>query len=328
MVFIRRIGVASIVVLLFLVAAVVAAKTWSDSGFYEGYDPEAPLAASVRSITNKPEYTLYDLTFDGLPGTPVPTLLAFPAEPPPPYPCIIFLHGIGQSKGFLEEIAAPYTKAGFAFASFDQYTRGERKLDSENPVRAALALRRRCALNVIETRRLVDYLESRPEIAADRIYLIGASFGAITGATAVAFEPRIQAAVMTYGGGDLDKLLSSEAARSELGALHWPVKTLVAYLTAPADPVKYVGRVSPRPLLFQNGTYDSLIPMEAADAFYAAANDPKERTLYESDHVGLDEETTRAVLLECLTWLQSVDQKSSSTTTNAALSPRQNPPSS
>ena len=295
-----------VAILVLLVAAVVAKRVW-DAHFLDGYEPDAPLNLTIREVTEKPDYELYDFTFDGIPGMKVPTLLALPLDGEQPYPCIIFLHGIGQSKGFMEEIAAPYTQAGFAFVCSDQYTRGERKLDTNNILKQALAFRRRAALNVIETRRLVDYLVTRSDINPDRIYLIGASFGAITGATAVALEPRIAAAVMTYGGGDLDALFSSKAAKEELGIFHWPVKTLLVWFTAPSDPVQYVGRVSPRPLLFQNGTHDSLIPMAAADALFNAAKEPKARTLYDSDHAGMDEENTRAVLKESLEWIQKID---------------------
>ena len=305
----RRVALVLAVAMLTVLVIGLIAKQIADARFYEGYDPQAPLAVTIRAVTEKPDYELYDLVFDGVPGMAVPTLLALPLDGAGPHPCVIFLHGIGQDKEFMEVIAAPFTKAGFAFVSFDQYTRGERKLQDSNAVKDALGLRRRSALNVLETRRLVDYLVTRSDISPGRIYLIGASFGAITGATAVAFEPRIVAAVMTYGGGDLDKLLSSDAAKSELGKSHWLVKTAVTYLTAPSDPVKYVGRVAPRPLLFQNGTHDQLIPNAAADALFEAANEPKERTLYDSDHVGLDEENTRAVLNEGLAWIQAIDSK-------------------
>ena len=294
--------------LLLFVAAGMAGKIWWDAHFFDGYDSQLPLNAVVRGETPEPNYRLVDFTYDGLPGMPVPTLMALPDDTgASPYPCIIFLHGIGQDKEFLKDIAAPFVDAGFAFVSFDQYTRGERKLVNPGWLEQALAFRRRSALNVIETRRLVDYLLTRPDIAADRIYLIGASFGAITGSTAVAFEPRIAAAVMTYGGGDLDKLLSSDAAKAEMGPYYWPVKKFVAFLTAPSDPVKYVAGIAPRPLLFQNGTHDRLIPVAAADALYEAARDPKERTLYDSDHVGLDADQTRQVLDDSIAWLEKID---------------------
>ncbi len=294
----------------FVLCAVVGAliKYRADQSYYDGYDPSLPLNPIVRSTDARDEYTRIDFTYQSLEDQTVPTLLALPLEAPKPYPCIIFLHGIGQSKGFLDDIAGYYTKAGFAIASFDQYMRGERKLASKDPLSQLLGLRRRAALNVIDTRRLVDYLQTRDDIAKDRIYLVGASFGAITGCTAVAFEPRIPAAVMTYGGGDLNLLLNSDAAKKELGFWRTPLTTLVAYMTAPSDPIKYVGKIAPRPVLFQNGTHDQLIPFAAAKALMNAAGEPKESIVYDSDHVGLDAAQTLTVLQDSIAWLKKQDK--------------------
>lgn len=297
--------------LLFAAAllAGVVIKERADAHFYGGYQPDLPIDAKVRSDEMRDDYRRVDFVYQSLRGMSVPALLALPREGQGPFPCIIFLHGIGQDKDFLDEIAAPYVRAGFAFASFDQYMRGERRLPSKNVFRQALGLRRRAALNVLDTRRLIDYLETREDIAADRIYLIGASFGAITGCAAMAYEPRIQAGVMTYGGADLELLLSSEAAKEQLGVLQWPVMKLLSYLTAPAEPLEHVGRISPRPLLFQNGDHDRLIPLDAAKAFFEAAGGPKELKLYHSDHVGMDLKNTEQVLEESLEWLLRIDKK-------------------
>jgi dienelactone hydrolase len=237
--------------------------------------------------------------------------MAMPLESDPPAPCVIFLHGIGQSKSFLDEISQPFVDEGFAMVTFDQYTRGER--DVELPWwREASAFRQRAALTVLETRRLVDFLETRNDIDKKRIYLVGASYGAITGATAVAMETRIKAAVMVYGGGDLPLLLAGDAITQEfetgnLGFLRGPITALTAWYLAPSDPVLYVGNVAPRPLLFQNGTRDQLIPTDAAQAFFDAANEPKEQRWYEGDHIGLDEDTVRQVLDEALEWVKQQD---------------------
>lgn len=331
----KKILLAGLAAALIVVGGGVAAKYRADQTYYDGYDAALALNPVIRGTEPREGYTRVDFTYQSLPGMTVPTLLALPLEGVKPYPCIIFLHGIGQNKGFLDEIAAYYTRAGFAIASFDQYTKGERKLASKDPVTQLLGLRRRTSLNVIDTRRLVDYLQTREDIAHNRIYLIGASFGAITGCTAVAFEPRIPAAVMTYGGGNLDLLLDSEAARKELGKLKGPVKTLVAYLTAPSDPIKYVGRIAPRPLLFQNGRHDQLIPFEAAKALVDAAGEPKQFTVYESDHVGMDEQQTIQVLKDSIDWLLEQDKQivaASRPVTTPVLSPRaasaSSPPSS
>jgi dienelactone hydrolase len=292
-----------------LIVAGGAIKEGYDARYFDGYDPTLPLNAVVRGEEDREGYHRVDCVFQGTEQTRVPTLLALPENGEAPFPCVIFLHGIGQSKGFLDEIAAYFTRAGFALASFDQYTRGERKLVDAGLVEKALSIRRRAALNVIETRRLVDYLQTREDIAHDRIYLVGASFGAITGSNATAFEPRIRAAVLTYGGGNLDLLLSSEPARRELGVLHWPVKQILLYITAPAEPLLHVAQIAPRPVLFQNGSHDQIIPVEAAKALVDAAGEPKTFVLYDSDHVGLDEEQTRQVLTEAVEWLKGQDQR-------------------
>ncbi|MBN2309165.1 MAG: dienelactone hydrolase family protein [Candidatus Hydrogenedentes bacterium] len=293
--------------LLLLCIAGIAKWRW-DARFYDGYDPGQPLNAEVRGEEERPGYRRVDVVFDGLPGQRVPTLIAFPPNGEGPFPCAIFLHGIGQKKEFLDDIAAPFVRAGFVLVCSDQYTRGERRIKGEGQLDELLALRRRAALNVIETRRLVDYLLTRPDVDPGRIYLVGASFGAITGSTAAAFEPRIRAAVLTYGGGNLRVLLDSEQAEQELGRWHGLVRELGAFILAPADPVRHVAGIAPRPVLFQNGRHDSVVPAASGQALFDAAREPKEMVWYESDHVGLDREHVFRVLDDAIQWLISVDK--------------------
>jgi uncharacterized protein len=290
-------------------------KMRADSHYYDGYDPAASLNAELRLDEARDEYRWVDFAFDGVRGLRVPAVMAMPLAASEPVPCVIFLHGIGQSKGFLTEIATPFVDAGFAMVSFDQYTRGERR-ENTPWYREPLQIRRRAALTVLETRRLIDYLESRQDIASDRIYLVGASYGAITGATAVAQDTRVKAAIMVYGGGNLPILMASDAvtqgfAQNHLSFIMNPAIAAAAWLMAPGDPIKHVGRVAPRPLLFQNGTADSLIPADAAKAFFSAAKEPKEQRWYEGDHIGLDEATVRTVLDEALMWIQDRDAETS-----------------
>jgi dienelactone hydrolase len=294
---------------VFLVSALVAhvAKLRWDSHFYDGYNASAPLNPIALNDEERPEYTRTAFTFDGIPGMRVPTLLARPKTGAGPFPCAIFLHGIGQKKEFLDDLAPMFTGAGFAIVCSDQYTRGERKLPGTSAMRDILALRRRAALNVIETRRLVDYLQTRSDIAPDRIYLVGASFGAITGATAAALEPRIRAVVLTYGGGDLPLLLNSKQAASQVGALLFLVKYAGAYLFAPSDPILHIKEISPRPILCQSGADDTLVPPPAGRALYEAAEKPKSITWYPGDHIGLDPVTTKQVLNDAIHWLKAQD---------------------
>lgn len=300
------------IILLTTAAGIEAIKLWSDKHYFDGYSASTPLNPIIAAESERPGYRRIELSFEGLPAERVPTVLVVPLNSEGPAPCVIFLHGIGQDKRFLDEIAAPFTEAGFAMATFDQYTRGERKLKDPSFLEAALAFRRRGALTVIETRRLVDYLETRPDIAHERIYLLGASYGAITGSTAAAFEPRIRAAVLTYGGGNLRLLFRSRAGKSQLGAWSGVVQRVTAWLLAPADPVRYIAKIAPRPVLLQSGTGDALIPRESAEALYDAAREPKSITWYEGDHIGVDPATVERVLDEALNWIRHHDEQAAS----------------
>ena len=274
--------------------------------FYRGYEPDLPLEPRIEEIEDRDAYRREHLYFTSTPNERIPTLLARPLDDET-VPAVIFLHGIGQSKEFLDEIAEPFVDAGFAIATFDQHDRGERRLEPRNNIRSALALRRRGALTVIETRRLVDYLQSRDDIAEERIYLVGASYGALTGATAAAFDERIAAVVLTYGGGHLTTLFTSDAVKDEIGVLVYPLRYLASWFFWPADPIRYVDRISPRPLLMQNGVDDELIPKAAAERLYDAAKEPKEIVWYDSDHIGLDEEVVEEVLNDAIEWLLARD---------------------
>jgi len=308
---VKRVAVGVFIVALLLLVTVAVFKAVWDSGYYNGYDGDLPLNAFMREDKpfpdGEPKYRRLAFTFEGLVGQAVPALAAYPLDDRGPFPCAVFLHGIGQEKEFLDEIAAPFVEAGFVIVTFDQYMRGERKLKDPGKLEALLAFRRRGALTVIETRRLLDYLHTRDDVARDRIYLLGASYGAITGSTAAAFDDRFRAVALCYGGGNFRYLLDNEEAAKMLGALAGPAKTFLAWLLAPSDPLHHVAAISPRPVLFQNGTHDSVIGRPAAEALYEAAAEPKEIIWYDSDHVGLDEDHTWKVIHDAIDWLKKQD---------------------
>jgi dienelactone hydrolase len=302
---------------LSLVTVVVLLMTWkarADARYFDAYDPTVPLNVYVAEVREAEGYKLEKFYFDSTPGETVPTFMTLPATGEGPFPCAIFLHGIGQEKEFLEEITRPFNEAGFALASFDQYTRGERKIPKEaGRIAEAKGFLQRPARTVNDTRRLIDYLQTDKRIDPNRIYMFGASYGAITGSTATAFDQRLKAAILVYGGGDLNKLLRAkyivEGAQQEgMGLALTLVRPILTYLLAPADPVNYIDGIAPRPVLFQNGRFDGLVSPEAAQAFQDAAKDPKEIVWYESDHIGMDEDMVRRVLNDALVWIQKQDQ--------------------
>ena len=300
----------------------VAFKLHLNATYFEGYDPSAPLDPAVTDVKEMPEanpaYVRVALDFNGLHGKRVPTLLALPLDAAGRLPCVIFLHGIGQKKDFLDEIAAPFTQAGFAFCSFDQHMCGERKRKYKNILQEGRAFLQRPAYTVNDTRRLIDYLQTRPDVAWDRIYLVGASYGAITGSTAAAFDERIRAVGLVYGGGNVRQMLTARAVAKEIGGWLPLAQVLGVYLLGQADPVKYAGQIAPRPVLLQNGTDDCLIATKSAVALQNAVREPKTIKWYEGDHIGFDRDTVITVLNEVLAFIKEQDAKITGNASKAA----------
>jgi fermentation-respiration switch protein FrsA (DUF1100 family) len=68
----------------------------------------------------------------------------------------------------------------------------------------------------------------------------------------------------------------------------------------PIDPETLVSSLSPAPVLFQFGVKDVHVPAKKAEAFFAAAAEPKEINWYEAGH-GLNENA----LNDRIDWLTS-----------------------
>lgn len=317
----RKLKIAGIVVaclLLLLVVGLGVTKVALDASYFKGYDASAPLDAKVTEVTEKPTHKIEKLYFNGFLGDRVPTLLLTPNDAPKPVPCVIFLHGIGQNKEFIVEdfhgrtVADPFIKAGYAFVTFDQLMRGERRIKSKSFWEEAKSFRMRPAYTINDTRRLIDYLQTRPDIAKDRIYLAGASYGAITGSTVTAFDQRVRAAVLTYGGGSIPNMLTARMIADEVHKRHVPICILQAagwYLFSVADPAHYVSQIAPRPVFLQNGMNDGLIAEAAAKTLQNAACEPKKIKWYQGDHIGMDEDTVFVVLNDIIEFIKEQDAK-------------------
>lgn len=309
----RRLAKALAVLAGVILLCLAGLKLYLDHTYFSGYDPSAPLNIQVAETKELPSFRWTKFYYDGFRGNRVPAVMSVPKERPGPFPCVIFLHGIGDNKDFMakNKLDEPFIQAGFAFACFDQLMRGERKRKYEDKAAEAEAFRVRAAHTVNDTRRLIDYLMTRPDIATNRIYLVGGSYGAITGTTAAAFDERIRAVALIYGGGNLRKLLSAEMIRNELGNWTLPANLVAWYFGSVFDPVNYIGRISPRPILLQNGKADTLVSPAAAKALQDAAKEPKTILWYEGDHLGktrdLDMAVTVHVLADTLMFLKSAD---------------------
>jgi len=310
-----------VILLIIGAVALTSLKFYSDSRFYSNYDPDLPLNAEVAAAevvndtvdlfgVEKPRnFKRVEFSFEARPGERVPGLMALPLKSEGKLPVIIFLHGSGQRKEFIDEIATPFTKAGFAMISFDQLLCGKRKVQGN--LAGAMGWRNRSWMTVNDTRRLVDFLKTQPEFDPERIYLTGASYGAITGTVVLAKEKRIKAGALVVGGGDIDAMLNAPLIRKEVPApALFVAKILAKYFVGVADPVRHAPMTAGTPVLMQSGSDDMLVSPEAGAALYAALGEPKEIRWYPIDHPGLrdgDGPEIVKLLDETVAWMLQQD---------------------
>ena len=293
---IRRILIVLVVLMLIAVVALALVKYYADKHFYDGYSAEYPL----NSIAEEPtlvdgtveafhntlptNYRRQRIEFESQPGERVPAIMTLPVDATEPVPVLILLHGSHQEKEFVEEICTPFNEAGFAMVCFDQHMRGERKVRG-SVLKTMKAFRDRCYKTVHDTRRLIDYLATRPDIDSKRVYLIGASYGAITGTVVVAQEKRIRAAALVVGGGNFMLLANAPEVRKELPKWLWPVAgPLMVVAAGVADPLHHAAQTAGTPVIMLNGSNDGVVTPESGEALYAALGEPKEIRWYPIDH--------------------------------------------
>ena len=295
----KKLGKALLVLIAVVAVALAAYKVVADGRFYADYDPNLPFSAEVApavpvdetievfGLERTKRFRRIAFSFEARLGERVPGLMAMPMEPQGKVPVILFLHGAGQRKEFIDEIATPFVDAGFAMVSFDQLLCGERKVE-ESKLAEARDWRNRAWKTVNDTRRLVDYLETWPELDSERIYLTGASYGAITGTVVLAKEKRIKAGALVVGGGNISTMLDAPLIQEHVPpAVLMLGKQVVKYFVGAADPVRHAALTAGTPVLMQNGSEDTLVSPEAGEALYAALGDPKEIRWYPIDHPGL-----------------------------------------
>jgi hypothetical protein len=171
---------------------------------------------------------------------------------------------------------------------------------------------RRAAFDAVASVLLmVDYLETRPDVDPRRVVLIGVSFGSPFAVVAGGLDERVKAVASLYGGGELGPTFAHLIKRERpfRDAFWGPAAAALlgragAALLAPLEPGRYVGLISPRPILFINGKEDDLIPPRSAESLYLKAGEPRTMIWLKSTHIRRTEDhLLREMSLDAVRWL-------------------------
>jgi pimeloyl-ACP methyl ester carboxylesterase len=183
---------------------------------------------------------------------------------------VIIMHGHGGSYDFDLYRAPALQQAGFNVLLFDFRAHGR----SEG---------KRMTFGYEERRDVLGAINFLHEQGIQHIGLMGFSYGGIVAMLVTPDCPDVQAVISDGGPA---RMRTAIAARSvEIGLPLWLSKFiawLIISLTSLRlrvnlfhyEPIRWVGRITPRPIFFIHGDQDQYLP--DFDELYAAANAPKE----------------------------------------------------
>jgi dienelactone hydrolase len=199
-----------------------------------------------------------------------------PGAPATPLPAILLQYGSGGNKttDYIVAIGKQFVSRGYVVLTIDSPNCGERRNKDQKPAGPlALASAEMVMHYCGDYGRAVDFLIAHKAVDKERLGYVGLSWGAITGITYVAYDPRIKAMGSLVGGGNFLGQFSAKAA--EQAATEG---------SKSSDPVYHVARIAPRPLLFINVTKDQMILKIWAEALHKAAGVGSKVVWLETDH--------------------------------------------
>jgi dienelactone hydrolase len=247
------------------------------------YGAKAPLDFQEKSEEAVNGVKVLDVAYASPKGGRVPAYLVAPPGKGP-FAGLLFVHwGQGDRTEFLAEavmlaeagaesllIDAPYNRPGAPL--MDTFTHPE--VERADYVQL-----------VVDVRRGLDLLLSRPEVDGKRIGYVGHSLGATWGGPLAAAEKRIKALVLMGGlptitdfsGHDYISTVVHKAYTADQIANY--VKVI-----SPINPEHFVGQSAPGALFFQFARHDRYITPKFAKEYFAAAGQPKQQTFYFCSH--------------------------------------------
>lgn len=248
------------------------------------YDPEEPLEVVETGSGRTGGIAACDFTYQSPKGGRVPATLLVP-DGAGPYPGIVMMHGMPSDRRSMQATGTLMAQVGAVVILIDApFAR------PKNAGREALSFteldREEQIQLIVDLRRAVDLLLTRPEVDPDRLAYIGVSYGGAMGGLLAGVEDRLQAYVLVVGDGGLVTHVT--------GSEDWPYGDFFrlsesrqeAWLEAmwPIEPIHYVGHAAPAALLFQNGTEDQMVPPADALRYQVAGSEPKTTLWYEAPH--------------------------------------------
>lgn len=263
--------------------------------------PRVALAAESRPRPDSGFYVAEDFTFASEAGERVPGIFLKSASAKDRRPVVIVLHGTGARKDDQLGLMRTIADRGFATVSIDARHHGGRITTGTELDQYFTAILQTYRTGkgrpylydtVWDVLRLIDYLQTRPDVDANRIGVMGISKGGTEAYLAAAADPRISVVVPIIGVQSFRWALENDQWQPRVGTFSTAVESAArdegiakidaAFVrrfydrVAPGiygelDAPSALQLIAPRPLLVINGDSDPRTPLAGVQESVAAA---------------------------------------------------------
>lgn len=255
----------------------------------------SPLCPQLLESMDKGSYVREKVLLQTSENILMPVYLLISKQAQKPLPVVLAFHGHGYGvkdivglwedgqerdipDGYHKDFAVELCRAGFVVAAPEIACFGERQTDFsylnpilEQPVPTSCTQAAMLAfhlgssvlgMRVYDGRRLVDYLETRPEVDIERLGAMGISGGGMHAFFSTCLDERIRACVIS---GYFSTFRDSILAMAHCAC------NFVPGLGQFGEMYDLAGLIAPRPMLIESGSYDVIFPRKAVEQSVARA---------------------------------------------------------
>ncbi len=250
------------------------------------YDRSAPLDYRETLLSTRDGVRVYDSSYASPKGGRVRAYTVVP-DRKGRFAGIVWQHGGGQNRNWFLPDAIALARAGAISILMDAPSNRPPEMRAPASKDDVENFQHEMIQVAVDARRTYDVLAGRPEVDKDRIGYAGLSFGAMMGGSLAGTDQRFKTFVLICG---LEGFVRHYRFSQHPGIVQFRnsmkpeefQKLLAA--AEPIDARNFIGKSSPRPLLFQAARFDPGVSESDTRDYFAMAGEPKELKWYDSGH--------------------------------------------
>ncbi len=245
----------------------------------------APVEDEMVLIKEKKSYRVFEGSIDaGLNDADDDSRITFEFYEPSgdvPSPVVLLMPILNGQKHFMRPFATKFARNGYAAVIIDTVQRRTLLDDLSDPEPAI-------RLTIQRHRRVIDWVETRPDLDTSKIAVFGASLGGFNALYLAAMDPRVRAVSPALVGGSLPYVLVTsderrivEATDAVKNQLSMDDDQLMDYLTEKieTDVLAVAPHVNADRVLMVMTKYDSTVPYDSQLRLRDAMGNPEAITL-------------------------------------------------